>query len=313
MPVSPEELKVRLDGQLAFSLTPFLGDVVDLDVLREHVELLLASGAQALFPAGGAGEFFSLTLEEYKQVVVTCVSQVAGRVPVVAGVGYGTELARQFAVAAWESGADGIMVMPPYLVDAPQDGLAAHYVAVARATPVGVILYQRGSALFEPQTVRTIADAATNVIGFKDGIGDVHRLLRIRDLMRDRLIFINGMPTAEVYASALAACSARAYSSAILAFMPEVSRSFWLALRSGDRSESERILSEAILPFAEIRMRQPGYAVSLVKAGARLRGLPVGPVRWPLRDPVPADEDQLRALLAALRLDVPLGRAATLT
>jgi len=82
-------------------------------VFREHLELLQASGARALFPAGGAGEFFPLSLEEYKHVVASCVSQVAGRVPVVAGVGYGTELGRQFAVAAWESGADGIMVMPP--------------------------------------------------------------------------------------------------------------------------------------------------------------------------------------------------------
>jgi len=57
--------------------------------------------------------------------------------------------------------------------------LAAHYVAVARATPLGVILYQRGSALFEPGTMRTITDAAANVIGFKDGWDDVHRLLRI--------------------------------------------------------------------------------------------------------------------------------------
>src|SRR5215472_14273261 len=241
MPVSLEQLKASIDGHLAFSLTPFRDGAVDHDVLREHVELLVSTGAQALFPAAAVGEFFSLTLAEYTQVIETCVDQVAERVPVIAGVGYGTEQARQFAAAAGEAGADGILVMPPYLIDAPQDGLADHYRAVAAATPLGVIVYQRGNALFEPETVGTICETA-NVIGFKDGIGDVYRLLRIRELLGDRLTFINGMPTAEVYAEALATCGVRSYSSALLAFVPEISRKFWLAIRSGDTNTCRQIL-----------------------------------------------------------------------
>ena len=126
--------------------------------------------------------------------------QVAGRVPVVAGVGYGTALARRFAQAAEESGADGLLVMPPYLVDSPQGGLAADYRAVAAATRLGVIVYQRGNAIFAPATVEEIC-RSDNVIGFKDGLGEIDRLLRIRHQIGDRLVYINGMPTAEIYVS----------------------------------------------------------------------------------------------------------------
>src|SRR5579863_4708659 len=115
MPMSPEELKSSLDGLIAFSLTPYGPDGgVNIAALRQHVEQLLSHGCAVLFAAGGAGEFFSLTPLEYEAVITTCVQQVAGRVPVVAGAGYGTAIARDFAAAAEAAGADGLLVLPPY-------------------------------------------------------------------------------------------------------------------------------------------------------------------------------------------------------
>jgi 5-dehydro-4-deoxyglucarate dehydratase len=306
MAISPTELKFRLNGYLAFTLTPFNGDgSVAPDVLRDEVELLLASGCSAIFAAGGTGEFFSLAPAEYRTVVETCVQQVRGRVPVVAGAGCGTTLAIEYARSATEAGADGLLVLPPYLIDAPQRGLAAHYRAIAGASHLGMIVYQRGTTVFEPTTLEVIAEM-DNVIGFKDGVGDVDRLQRITKTLGDRFVYMNGMPTAEVYASALRACGVTTYSSAILTFMPEVAISFAAAFALDDRQTMEDLLHRAILPFTELRRRCAGYAVSLVKAGARLRGLPMGSVRPPLADPTTEDEADLRKLLADLDLDRPL-------
>jgi len=292
-----------LQGLLAFPLTPFTasGDI-DTRALRNEVEMLLANKCAAIFPAGGTGEFFSIAPAEYRTVIETCVDQVRGRIPVIGGAGYGTRLAQQFAQAAEEAGADGVLVLPPYLVKGPQHGLAEHYLAVAGATRLGVIIYQRDATLFEPRTVEKIAQLE-NVIGFKDGVGDSDRLQRIVSAVGDRLVFMNGMPTAEVYARNLATCGVRTHSSALLTFMPEISVAFANAFAAGDDAAMDDLLSRAILPFAEIRDRVPGYAVSLVKAGARLRGLPVGSVRPPLADPSAADEEDLRLLLAKLELD----------
>ncbi|HEY1617044.1 MAG TPA: 5-dehydro-4-deoxyglucarate dehydratase [Streptosporangiaceae bacterium] len=305
MTLTPPELRAALDGLLAFSLTPFAADGgLDRDALREHVEQLISHRCAAIFPACGTGEFFSLSLPEYRDVVATCVDQVAGRVPVVAGTGYGTVLAREFAAAAESAGADGLLVLPPYLIDAPQLGLVDHYTAVASSTRLGIIVYQRGTALFEPTALEQIA-AAPNVIGFKDGLGQIDRIQRLRARVGDRLVYMNGMPTAEIYAGAMMACGVTTYSSALLTFWPEVSVAFQRAMLAGDAATAESLLKQAVLPFAEIRDRGAGYAVALVKAGARLRGLRVGRVRAPLADPGPDDEDALRALLSDLGCERP--------
>ena len=303
-------MKTRLEGLLAFALTPFTGDFgVNREALCAHIELLLESNCTAVFPACGLGEFFSLDQEEYSDVVEWSVQQVAGRTPVVAGVGYGTALARRYAVLAQEAGADGILVLPPYLADAPQDGLVTHYRAVADAVNIGVVIYQRSETALEPRTLAQICNSE-NVIGLKDGRGELERLLLTRALLGDRLIYLNGLPTAEVHAGAMAACGAVSYSSAILTFIPEIAVEFHAAYRAKDSSASRSLLERAVLPFAGIRSRVPGYAVSLVKAGARLRGLQVGSVRSPLSDPKPEDMNDLLDLLGALRLNSPLLAAA---
>jgi 5-dehydro-4-deoxyglucarate dehydratase len=303
MTMHPEELKSSLKGLLAFALTPFdQNGKIDIDALRSHVELLLESGCTAIFPAGGTGEYFSLALDEYREVVKACVEQVAGRIPVIAGVGSATTVAQDFARTAEDVGADGILILPPYLIDGPQQGLVDHYVAIAQSTALGAIIYQRGSTVFEPRTVQNIAEVP-NVIGFKDGVGQIERIVRITNLLGDRLIYLNGMPTAELYVQALAACGVTTYSSAILTFIPEIATAFHAAYQKDDRAAMNELLSRAIIPFVEIRNRVPGYSVSLVKRGAQLRGVPVGSVRAPLADPRPEDERDLIALLSVLKLD----------
>lgn len=306
MYMTSSEVKAHLDGVLAFALTPFAADgSIAEPQLREHVEMLLSTGCRALFAAGGTGEFFSLSLSDYEKVVRTCVSQVHGRLPVIAGVGYGTAMAREFATVAEQSGADGLLVLPPYLTDAPQRGLVDHYRAVAAVTDLATIVYQRANAVFDPGSVAELTEDS-NCIGFKEGLGDIDRLQRVTAAVGDRLVYMNGMPTAEIYAAALAQCGVTTYSSAILTFLPEVATAFGTAFKRRDSLVMQDLLDRAILPFADIRRRSPGYAVALVKAGARLRGVEVGSVRPPLADPSPSDLADLQDLLRRLDLGTSL-------
>jgi 5-dehydro-4-deoxyglucarate dehydratase len=307
---SNEHLRRSLSGLLSFPLTPFGQDSsIDCRALAGLIDIALTAGATGFFVACGTGEFNALTRQEFQLVVTTAVRKVRGRVPVFAGAGGGTAVAIEFVQIAAEAGADGVLVLPPYLVEAPSDGLAAHYLAIAAATDLRVVVYQRANAVFEPVTVERLVKAE-NIIGFKDGVGQIERLHRIRATVGDRLIYMNGMPTAELYAGALAACGARGYSSALLNFVPEIASEFYSAFCANDAVTMNSTLDRAVLPFVEIRNRRAGYAVSLVKAGARLRGLAVGSVRPPLADPTAPDEADMKKLLQRLGLDHNLIRAA---
>ncbi|MFE7931978.1 5-dehydro-4-deoxyglucarate dehydratase [Streptomyces sp. NPDC057456] len=299
-------------GVLSFPLTSFHDDgSLDPDGFRTHVADRIATAPGAVFPACGTGEFFSLDEDEYRQVVTIAVEEADGRLPVVAGVGYGWAQAARFARIAEEAGADALLVLPHYLVAAPQDGLVAQLEQLAARTRLPLIAYQRGQVAFTAASLRRVA-AIPGVIGLKDGHSDLDRLQRLTLAAPDGFLFFNGAATAEIQARAYATVGVPAYSSAVHAFAPEIANAFFTALRDGDdRGDGDgtgdrgdrgdktvdRLLRDFYVPLVELRDRVPGYAVSLVKAAARLRGLPVGPVRAPLTDPSPTDLADLRTLL----------------
>ncbi|MFF6985935.1 5-dehydro-4-deoxyglucarate dehydratase [Streptomyces sp. NPDC010273] len=285
-------------GVLSFPLTSFHDDgSLDPAGFRTHVAAQIATAPGAVFPACGTGEFFSLDEDEYRTVVSLAVEEAAGRVPVVAGVGYGWAQAARFARIAEEAGADALLVLPHYLVAAPQDGLVAQLEQLAARTRLPLIAYQRGQVAFTASSLRRIA-AIPGVIGLKDGHSDLDRLQRLTLAAPEGFLFFNGASTAEIQARAYATVGVPAYSSAVHAFAPEIANAFFAALRDGDDKTVERLLRDFYVPFVELRDRVPGYAVSLVKAAARLRGRPVGPVRAPLTDPSAADLADLTVLLA---------------
>ncbi|NUT25291.1 MAG: 5-dehydro-4-deoxyglucarate dehydratase [Streptomyces sp.] len=285
-------------GVLSFPLTSFHEDgSLDPDGFRAHVAAQLATAPGALFPACGTGEFFSLDEDEYRQVVTVAVEESGGRVPVVAGVGYGWAQAARFARIAEEAGADALLVLPHYLVAAPQDGLVGQLERLAARTRLPLIAYQRGQVAFTVESLRRIA-RIPGVIGLKDGHSDLDRLQRLTLAAPEDFLFFNGAATAEIQARAYAAVGVPAYSSAVHAFAPEIANAFFAALQDGDHGTVDKLLRDFYVPLVELRDRVPGYAVSLVKAAARLRGRPVGPVRAPLTDPSAADLAELRTLLA---------------
>lgn len=302
------ELVTRLDGLLAFPVTPFTPEnEIDLPRFREHVEWQISFTPTAMFVCGGAGEFWSLSPKEYALLVRAGVEQTRGRMPVIAGTGYGMPLAGEFARAAEEAGADGLLAMPPYLLTPEPAGLEAHYGALAGATRLGLILYQRDSAVFTPASLVRLAELP-NVIGLKDGLGQMERLLRQRQALGGRLCFMNGMPTAEMSAPAFAGLGIRSYSSSVYNFVPALATEFYRALCANESATMSRLIDCFYRPFVELRDKARGYTVSLLKAGLDIIGRPAGPVRSPLVNPPEEHRAVLRAILAGVGIATSYGK-----
>ncbi len=299
---SPQELKAAISrGLLSFPLTDFdASGEFDAKASARRLEWLAAYPAGALFAAGGTGEFFSLTPAEYSAVIGAAVRTCGGRTPIIAGTGYGTRTAISYAQEAERLGADGLLLMPPYLTEAPQEGLRAHVAAVCRATRLGVIVYNRANCRLGAQTVTRLAEECPNLIGFKDGVGDIEQLAAIKSALGERLALINGMPTAETYARAFRAVGFAIYSSAVFNFIPRTALQFHDALERGDDAIVDKLIRDFFVPYVAIRNKQPGNAVSIVKAGAVIVGRSAGKVRPPLSDLAAEEYKELQALIEKL-------------
>ncbi|MEV5611329.1 5-dehydro-4-deoxyglucarate dehydratase [Streptomyces sp. NPDC052225] len=301
-PLGPLAARLGIpSGPLFFPVTAYGPDgAVDLDTYRTHVRRGVEAGAAAVFACCGTGEFHALTPEEFEECVAAAVEATEGRVPVVAGAGYGTALAVRYARAAERAGADGLLAMPPYLVVAGQEGLLRHYSELADATSLDVIVYQRDNAVFTPESVVALA-RHPKVIGLKDGLGDLDLMQRIVSAVRtdvgDDFLYFNGLPTAELTGLAYRGIGITLYSSAVFCFAPDIAQAFHKALGTGDDAMVNRLVDGFYRPLVELRNQGRGYAVSLVKAGVRLRGLDVGEVRPPLHEPSEEHVKQLAELV----------------
>jgi 5-dehydro-4-deoxyglucarate dehydratase len=300
--MNPQDLKTTISsGLLSFPLTDFdaHGDFNPRGYAA-RLEWLAPYGATALFAAGGTGEFFSLTGDEYPRIIQTAVDTCRGKVPIIAGAGGPTRFAIQCAQAAEQAGAHGVLLLPHYLTEAGQEGLAAHVEAVCKSVKFGVIVYNRGASKLLPATLAKLAERCPNLVGFKDGIGDIELMVAIYQTMGDRFAYLGGLPTAEVYAAAYKALGTPVYSSAVFNFIPKTAMDFYEAVRTDDTATQHRLLKDFFMPYLAIRNRMPGYAVSIVKAGAKLVGHDAGPVRTPLTDLTAAELDLLAPLIERL-------------
>ena len=185
--------------------------------------------------------------------------------------------------------------MPHYLTEACQEGLVAHVEAVCKSVKFGVVVYNRNVCRLNAQSLLQLADRCPNLIGFKDGIGDIESMVTIRRKLGDRFSYLGGLPTAEVFASAYKAIGVPVYSSAVFNFIPKTAIDFYEAVKNDDFATTERIIDSFFLPYLEIRNKKAGYAVSIVKAGATLVGHDAGPVRSPLTDLNAAECEELKA------------------
>ncbi|NBA95473.1 5-dehydro-4-deoxyglucarate dehydratase [Pseudomonas sp. R5(2019)] len=300
--MTPQELKSILsEGLLSFPLTDFdaAGDF-RADTYAKRLDWLAPYGASALFAAGGTGEFFSLEPTEYSQIIKVAVDTCKGQVPILAGAGGSTRQAIAYAQEAERLGAAGILLLPHYLTEASQEGLIAHVEQVCKSVDFGVVVYNRNVCQLNADSLEKLADRCPNLIGFKDGLGNIESMVSIRRRLGERLTYLGGLPTAEVYAAAYKALGVPVYSSAVFNFIPKTAMDFYRAIASEDHETVGKLIDDFFLPYLNIRNRCDGYGVSIVKAGAKLVGHDAGPVRAPLTDLLPNEMEELDALIKKL-------------
>jgi len=297
--LAPNQLKETLkQGLLAFPVTPFTNDnLFDKLRFKQHINYLLSYKPAAIFVGGGTGEFFSLSLEECDYVNKIAVSEKNINIPVISGTGYGTKLAINIAKKAELTGVDGILVLPPYLLEIEPEGLFQHIYSICQSISIGVIVYHRGNAIYNEKIINKLAEKCKNFIGFKDGIGDFELITRIKNNLGERIAIMGGLPTAELYAVPMHSIGINTYSSAVFNFLPETATNFFKAVIKGDKYTTEKLINDLFLPIVSLRKRKKGYAVSMIKSGLRIIGNSAGHVRAPLVGLTDEEEKYLKNII----------------
>lgn len=286
------------DGLLSFPIT-------DMDekgqfnavTFADRLESFVNHEVSAVFVAGGTGEFFSLSKEEYKQIVAVTSKIVNGRVPTVSSVGRSIPEAIEFAKIAEEAGIDALLLMPPYLTECPQSGIVEYAKTIMQNTNLPVIYYNRANGILSGQQIKKLADACPNFIALKDGTGVIEELNATIKTIGDRLVYIGGVPTAEIISEAYLSIGVNTYSSAVFNFVPRLANHFYKSLRAGDTETVNKIIKEFFVPFIRLRSNNQGYSVSLIKAGCQLIGKSAGDVRAPLIMPTAAEMLELQKII----------------
>lgn len=295
--MDPQELRGKLGGVIAFPITPFKKEdlSLDLDAVRTNVAEMLRLPLCAVVVAGGTGEMYSLTPEEHRQLVEATVQEVNGKIPVIAGTGFGGGLSVALAKQSEQAGADGILCFPPYYPSAHFEGLLHYYKAVAESTQLGLFVYSRDWAAFSPSEVHRLADAIPNLIGWKDGQGDLRRYQMIMERVGDRLHWIGGIGDDMV--PGYYAIGIRTYTSSIATIAPRLSLQLHERASMLDTASLSRLMSNYVLPLYGIRARRKGYEVAVMKAAMEILGKPAGPVRPPLMEVRPEERKEIAELM----------------
>ena len=292
----PNTLREKLYGVIAFPVTPFKDNLaLDLPGLHNNLTKLLEHPISAVVAAGGTGEMYSLTPAEYSRVIELTAHAIEDRVPVIAGVGFGQRLAIEMAQAAEKAGADGILAFPPYYPHAEEDGLFEYYRSIGAATSLGMVIYGRDWATFTPEMVERLTSIPT-LVALKDGHGDIRRLQAIINRVGERLHWIGG--AGDDMVAAYYSIGLRTFSSSIATVAPRLSLRLHELGEAGDNEALIELLDRCVVPLYAIRARRKGYEVSTMKAMMEMVGLNAGPVRPPLVNVTPEEEDELRTILA---------------
>jgi 5-dehydro-4-deoxyglucarate dehydratase len=294
--MSHREFAARLRGVFGFPVTSFKKDLsLDLDGQMRNVNEMTRHPFCAIVATGGTGEIYSLTTNEAIEVVRQSVEATAGRMPVVAGVGFSTPIAVEMARGMEKAGASALLVMPPYYTHAPNEGLLDYYEAIGRSTGLPISLYSRDWAVFSPDMVARLCDRIPNLVFWKDGQGDVRKYQRIMSKVGDRLAWIGGI--GDDCVSAYFAIGVQAYTSSISTIAPRLSLAIAEAGLNRNFAELDRLMKKYVHPLFALRDKKKGYEVAVMKRAMEILGKPAGPVRPPLCEITAAEETELRGVL----------------
>lgn len=286
------------DGLLSFPIT-------DMDdngqfnkvTFADRLEWFITHQVSAIFVAGGTGEFFSISKNEYQSIVEVTGKTVNNRVPTVSSIGRSIPEAIEFASIAEKAGIDALLLMPPYLTECAKEGVYEYAKTIIQNTNLPVIYYNRANGILPTEYIQKLADSCPNFIALKDGTGNIEALNTTIKTVGNRLTYIGGVPTAEIISEAYLSISVNTYSSAVFNFVPDLANHFYKSLRTGDKETVNLIIKEFFIPFVKLRSNSQGYAVSLIKAGAKLIGKSAGDVRAPLPIPKANEVLELKKLI----------------
>ena len=262
--------------------TPMTPDGVDYNELARLIEFQIASGIHALVAVGTTGESATLSPEERKAVIRFTVEQVAGRVPVIAGVGTNnTEHVLDYTRSACEAGADALLVVTPYYNKATQKGLIAHYTAIADVATKPIILYNvpgRTGCNLLPKTVARLAEHP-NIVGVKEATGNVAQMVEIMHLCGDKIDVYSGEDALTVPMLAMGAAGTISVLSNVV---PKESVAMTDAFFAGDLKTAAKLQCD-MLPlinalFSEVNPIPAKAAVSAMGFGNEYLRLPLTPM-----------------------------------
>lgn len=289
-------LRDQLRGVVGFPVTPFKNDLsVDFEALEENVGQMARYGFCALVAAGGTGEMYSMTPGENVEVVRRTVAAVAGKMPVIGGVGFNAAIAGEMARQMEQAGAAALLVMPPYYTQAPVEGLLAYYAEVGRASSLPLAVYSRDWAVFSPEMVARLAERVPTLQIWKDGQGDARKYQRIMAHVGDRLAWLGGI--GDDCVAPYFAIGVQGYTSSISNVAPRLSLALAEAGLNKDFGTLNQLLAKFVHPLYALRDRKRGYEVSVMKAMMDLMGRKGGPVRPPLENVSEAEMALVRQLV----------------
>jgi 4-hydroxy-tetrahydrodipicolinate synthase len=250
-----------LRGSLTALVTPFDKDGrFDEKAFRAFVDWQIAEGTKGLVPVGTTGESPTLSHDEHRHVVKTCIDAAKGRVPVVAGAGSNnTEEAVGLVKFAEEAGADAVLVVTPYYNKPTQRGLYAHFAAVAKATSLPVIIYNippRSVIDMTPETMGRLAHDFKNIAGVKDATGKVERVSEQRMTCGKDFIQLSGEDASALGFNAHGGVGCISVTSNVA---PRLCAEFQAATLDNDKEKSLE-LQDRLMPLHKAIFIEPGLA-----------------------------------------------------
>ncbi|MFA5120415.1 4-hydroxy-tetrahydrodipicolinate synthase [Zavarzinia sp.] len=288
------DVRARLRGSITALITPFRDGKVDERALQEFVDWQIKQGTHGLVPCGTTGESPTLSHEEHHRVVELVIEAAAGRVPVIAGAGSNsTAEAIDLASHAKTAGADACLVVTPYYNKPTQDGLFAHYEAIAKAVDLPILVYNiPGRCVVDvtPATMARIAELPT-VIGVKEATGDVSRFAKHRELIGPDFLQFSGD---DGLALAAVATGAHGCISVGSNLAPRAYADLQEAALSGDFAKALTI-QDRLAPLNEAMFVETNP--SPVKWGAARLGLCTPELRLPMIPISTATEARMEAAM----------------
>ena len=274
--------KTIFKGMATAMVTPMTPEGVDYEALGRFIDFQLASGINALVAVGTTGESATLTPEERKAVISFTIDRVAGRVPVIAGTGTNNTLhAIDYSVSAAQAGADALLVVTPYYNKATQNGLIAHFTAIADRVDKPIILYNvpsRTGCNLLPATVEKLAEHP-NVAAIKEASGNMSQVVELFARCGDKIDVYSGEDGLTVPMLAMGGMGAISVLSNVI---PKGAVEMTDAFFAGDLRKAAalqcRYLDLINLLFCEVNPIPAKAAISAMGYGKEFIRLPLTPM-----------------------------------